>query len=134
MINKIIDDKNQIVFGSRYEKNAGSYDDNWITRIGNYFFTKFGNVFFSLNISDILFTYLVAEKNTMDKLKLNSDDYCLCVEIALKSKELGFKYTTHPCFERERLADKKKVKAFSDGFKILNYMIKKLISKLIYNK
>ena len=70
----------------------------------------------------------------MDKLKLNSDDYCLCVEIALKSKELGFKYTTHPCFERERLADKKKVKAFSDGFKILNYMIKKLISKLIYNK
>ena len=134
MINKIIDGKNQIVFGSRYEKNAGSYDDNLITRIGNYFFTKFGNVFFSLNISDILFTYIVAEKNTMDKLKLNSDDYCLCVEIALKSKELGFKYTTHPCFERERLADKKKVKAFSDGFKILNYMIKKLISKLIYNK
>ena len=48
MLDKIILDKNQIIFGSRYEKNAGSYDDDFITRVGNYFFTLFGNIFFSL--------------------------------------------------------------------------------------
>ena len=124
MLDKIKNEKNQIIFGSRYEKNAGSDDDDLITRIGNHFFTLFGNIFFSLNISDILFTYIVAEKSAMDKLELTSDDYCLCVEIALKAKKMGFKYDTHPCFERKRFADKKKVKAFKDGFKILNYLIK----------
>ena len=133
MLDKVIDQKNQIVFGSRYEKNAGSYDDNLITKIGNYFFTSFGNIFFSLNISDILFTYIVAEKSAMDKLELASDDYCLCVEIPIKSKKMGFTYVTHPCFERKRLADKKKVKAFNDGLKILNYMIKNFVSRF-FNK
>ena len=133
MLDKIIDQKNQIVFGSRYEKNAGSHDDNLITKIGNYFFTLFGNIFFSLNISDILFTYIVAEKSALDKLKLTSDDYCLCVEIPIKTKKIGFKYATHPCFERKRLADKKKVKAFNDGLKILNHMIKSFIS-VFFNK
>ena len=133
MLDKVIDQKNKIVFGSRYEKNAGSYDDNLVTKIGNYFFTLFGNIFFSLNISDILFTYIVAEKSTMDKLELASDDYCLCVEIPIKSKKMGFTYVTHPCFERKRLADKKKVKAFNDGLKILNYMIKDFISRF-FNK
>ena len=134
MLDKIILDKNQIIFGSRYEKNAGSYDDNFITRVGNYFFTLFGNIFFSLSISDILFTYIVSEKSAMDKLELISDDYCLCVEIPLKSKELSFKYTTHPCIERKRFADKKKVKAFNDGIKILHYMIKMLLSNILKRK
>ena len=46
MLDKIKYEENQIIFGSRYEKNAGSYDDNLITRVGNYFFTLFGNIFF----------------------------------------------------------------------------------------
>jgi glycosyltransferase involved in cell wall biosynthesis len=129
MLNKIKDDKNQIVFGSRYEKNAGSYDDDFITRFGNYFFTLLGNILFSTNISDILFTYIVAEKSKMDELKLTSDDYCLCVEIVLKAKKFNFVYTTHPCIERARFADKKKVKAFKDGLKILSYLIKGFFPK-----
>ena len=134
MFDKIINEKNQIVFGSRYEKNAGSYDDDIITKIGNYFFSSIGNIFFSLKISDILFTYIVSEKSALDKLKLTSDDYCLCVEIALKSKKMGLKYTTHPCVERKRFADKKKVKAFNDGLKILNYLIISFFSKFFNNK
>ena len=129
MLDKIKYDNNEIIFGSRYEKNAGSLDDDLITRIGNYFFTLLGNIFFSLNISDILFTYIVAEKKAMDKLMLKSDDYCLCPEIAIKAKKMEFKYTTHPCVERKRFADKKKVKAFNDGLKILNYMVKNFFSK-----
>ena len=65
----------------------------------------------------------------MDELELTSDDYCLCVEIAIKAKKNNFKYTTHPCIERARFADKKKVKAFKDGLKILNYLLKAFLSK-----
>ena len=66
----------------------------------------------------------------MDKLSLISDDYCLCIEIPIKAKKMNFKYTTHPCVERKRFADKKKVKAFKDGFKILIYLINNFFIKL----
>jgi hypothetical protein len=41
---------------------------------------------------------------------------------------MGLNYSTIPCIERKRLADKKKVKAFSDGFKILSYLISKYLN------
>ena len=43
MINKISTHKLDLVFGSRYEKNAYSLDDDFITRVGNFFFTFLGN-------------------------------------------------------------------------------------------
>ena len=51
-------EKLDLVFGSRYEKNAHSYDDDIITRIGNYGFTFLGNFLMKLKISDLLFTYI----------------------------------------------------------------------------
>ena len=110
-----------LIFGSRYEKGAYSLDDDFITRFGNYFFTFLGNFFTKLNLSDILFTYIFGKTDSFKKMKLSCNDYCLCIEIPIKSKSLGLKYKTIPCIERKRLADKKKVKAFSDGLKILIY-------------
>ena len=36
------------VFASRYEKNCASDDDTIVTYIGNFIFTKLGNLFFNL--------------------------------------------------------------------------------------
>lgn len=124
MLEKITNENKQIIFGSRYEKNAKSLDDDLITRFGNYCFTFLGNLFFSLKITDLLFTYIVAEKKTFEQMNLKSNDYCLCVEIPIKSKKMNFSYSTYPCIERKRLAGKKKVKAFKDGLEILLSMIK----------
>ena len=124
MINKIEKENLSIIFCSRYEKGGGSDDDDIITRIGNFLFTFIGNILFSLKISDILFTYFVAKKNEIEKLKLKSNDYCLCVEIPIKCKINNYKYKTIPCFERKRFADKKKVKPFRVGFSILIYIFK----------
>ena len=124
MLEKITNENKQIIFGSRYEKNAKSLDDDLITRFGNYWFTFLGNLFFSLKITDLLFTYIVAEKKIFEQMNLKSNDYCLCVEIPIKSKKMNFSYSTYPCIERKRLAGKKKVKAFKDGLEILLSMIK----------
>ena len=127
MINKISTHKLDLVFGSRYEKNAYSLDDDFITRVGNFFFTFLGNFLMKLKISDLLFTYIIGKTECFKNMNLSCNDYSLCVEIPFKTKKLGFKYSTHPCIERKRLADKKKVKAFSDGLKILIYLIKKFL-------
>ena len=45
MLNKLEEKNYDFIFGSRYEKNAYSFDDNFITKIGNFFFTFLGNFF-----------------------------------------------------------------------------------------
>ena len=50
-----------LVFASRYEKNCSSEDDTLITIIGNFIFTKIGNIFFKIGITDILYTFVIGK-------------------------------------------------------------------------
>lgn len=135
MLDLILSGRHSLVFGTRYEENGKSLDDDLITKIGNYFFSLTGNILFSLNLSDILFTYIVGTKSAFDKLGLFSDNYNLCVEIPIKSKLMGIPYISLPCVERKRIADKKKVKPFKVGLEILFFLIKCYFrSDTIYRK
>jgi glycosyltransferase involved in cell wall biosynthesis len=112
------------VFASRYMKEAGSDDDTIITAIGNFIFSTIGNIFFSLKLSDILYTFLLGKTDSFKKLNLKSKDFCLCVEMPIKAKRQGMYFVDTPSYERKRIAGQKKVNEFMDGFKILIYMIK----------
>ena len=127
----IVKNKNlDFLFASRYEKpEGGSDDDNIITLIGNYFFTKIGNIFFSLNITDILYTYVLGKTSSFKNLNLISNDFTLCVEFPIKAKKNGYNLGTIPSYERARIGGKKKVNALKDGMLILFKMI-----KLFFNK
>ena len=62
MLSLTIKDNLDFLFASRYgNSNAGSDDDNLITLVGNYLFTKLGNIFFSLEITDIFYTYVIGK-------------------------------------------------------------------------
>ena len=112
------------VFASRYLKGARSDDDTIITKIGNFFFSAFGNIFFSIKLSDILYTYIIGKTQSFKKLDLVSNDFSICVEIPIKAKKMNLDYIDTPVIERKRFAGKKNVNEFLDGFKILAYMIK----------
>ncbi len=124
MIKKLKDDKYDFVFASRYEKNCGSDDDTFITLIGNFIFTYLGKIFFKLNISDILYTYVMARTSCAKKLDLNAKDFSFCVELPIKAQRANYKICTNRSYERSRIAGEKKVNAFKDGLKILFSMIK----------
>ena len=124
MFDQINDKKADFVFGTRYEKNCGSDDDTIITLVGNFIFTKIGILFFGLNITDILYTYIVGKTSKAKDLKLNSKDFRFCVELPIKAKRKGYKLVTSKAYERSRIGGKKKVNAFKDGLVILIYMIK----------
>jgi glycosyltransferase involved in cell wall biosynthesis len=125
MLNKTKINNLDFLFASRYEKHdSGSDDDNIITYIGNYIFTKIGNIFFSLKITDILFTYVLGKTNEFNSLNLTSYDFTLCVEFPIKANRSGYKLSTIPSYERSRIGGKKKVNAFKDGLLILIKMIK----------
>ena len=113
------------VFASRYLKEAGSEDDTIITKFGNYFFSTLGNFLFSLNLSDILFTFILGKKLSFKSLNLKSNDFCLCVDIPINAKKNNQNYCQIASQERKRIAGFKKVNEFKDGFKILIYMLQK---------
>ncbi len=117
-------EKNDFIFASRYKKNGGSDDDTIITSIGNFIFTKITNIFFKIKLSDILYTYIVGKKSSVDELNLNSNDFCLCVELPIKANRKKMLLKDISSYERKRIAGKKKVNEFKDGLKILIFMIK----------
>ena len=112
------------VFASRYLSKGGSDDDTIVTKLGNFIFTKIGNIFFSIKISDILYTFLLGKTESFKKLNLKSKDFSLCVEMPIKAQRLGMNFTDIASYERKRIAGVKKVSEFKDGFKILIYMVK----------
>ena len=124
MLNELDKNNVDIVFGSRYEINASSEDDTLITLIGNFIFTKIGRIFFKLNITDILYTYVMGYTQKVKNLNLNETTFNFCVELPIKAKRYNLNIKSIPSFERKRIAGVKKVNAFKDGFSILLYMVK----------
>ena len=120
---------NHFVFNTRYEKNGGSDDDTILTYIGNKVFTLICNILFQLNISDVLFTYVMGSTKAFKNLKLKSRDFSFCVELPIKAKFMQYKITSMPSYERARIAGEKKVNEFKDGFLILISIIRLFIFK-----
>ena len=129
MLKKIEDNGLDIIFASRYEKNCSSEDDTIVTFIGNFIFTMLGKIFFKLNITDILYTFVMGNTEKAQKLKIESSDFVFCVELPIKAKRNGLIIGTSKSNERARIAGKKKVNAIKDGLYILFGMIKLYFSK-----
>tara|TARA_A100001015_G_scaffold74964_1_gene83207 strand:- start:488 stop:1168 length:681 start_codon:yes stop_codon:yes gene_type:complete len=118
-----------LVFASRYLKGGGSDDDDIITFTGNKIFSLIGNILFKLNLSDILYTFIVGKTDSVKKLSLSYHDFRICVEIPILAKMQKLKYLSTPSKERKRIGGTKKVNALKDGFLILiaivNFFLKK---------
>ena len=127
-------ENNDFVFTTRYKYPGGSEDDTFITYIGNQIFSKLGNLFFSLSISDILYTYLMGNTESFKKLNVESNDFRFCVELPIKMQISKMKYLCIPSYEKKRIAGKKKVNAFKDGFLIFLEMIRLFIIFKLFRK
>ena len=115
---------NDFVFASRYLDGAGSDDDTIVTYFGNKIFSILCKILFSLNINDILYTFILGKTKSFKKLKIISNDFRFCVELPIKMQIASMKYSSIPSYEKNRIAGKKKVNAFKDGLLILSEMLK----------
>ena len=123
MLNKMNRFNYDFVFASRYQKNSGSDDDTIITLVGNFIFTKMGNIFFNLPITDILYTFVLGKTDSAKRLNLNQKDFGFCIELPIKAIRHGMSMFSTSSHERKRIAGIKKVNALKDGFLILRHMI-----------
>ena len=49
--------------------------------------------FFNLKLTDILFTYFIANTKKINSLELTSDDFGICVEIPIKMSKANYIYS-----------------------------------------
>ena len=129
MYNQIKNNSLDLLLASRYKKNASSEDDTLITLIGNKIFTLIGRIFFSLLISDILYTYVMGDVQKILDLNLKQKDFTLCVELPIKAKRNGLNIADVSANEKSRIGGTKKVNALKDGFLILIHMIRLFFKK-----
>ena len=80
--------------------------------------------FFKLNITDILYTFVIGRTDKAKQLNLLQKDFGLCVELPIKAKKNGMKIMSIASYERKRIAGVKKVNALKDGLLILLCMFK----------
>ena len=125
---------NDFVFASRYLRGGGSDDDTMVTYIGNKIFSLVGRLLFSLNLSDILYTYVLGKTSKFKELNIKSNDFRFCVEFPIKIKILKMNYVSIPSYEKKRIGGKKKVNEFKDGFLILSAIIKLFFKSKIFRK
>ena len=130
MLKTLQSKKLDFIFASRYGANSGSDDDTVLTLVGNYIFTYIGKIFFKLNITDILYTFVIGKTEQAKKLNLDQKDFSFCVELPIKAKKMKMQLGSINSYERKRIAGKKKVNAFKDGFLILKHMIRLFFMKL----
>ncbi len=119
----------EFVFSTRYKKPGGSDDDTILTFFGNYFFTFLCKILFRLNISDVLYTYVMGKTSAFKDLALSYNDFSFCVELPAKAKFKSFRVFDFPSYERPRISGKKKVNELKDGFLILISILKLFIFK-----
>ena len=115
------------VFNSRYKNDGGSDDDTFLTYTGNKIFTFICNSLFSLDISDVLFTYVMGKTSAFKSLELKRKDFRFCIELPVLAKFKKYKFISKPSYERLRLSGRKKVNELKDGFLILLCIFKMFI-------
>ena len=94
---------------------------------------KLINLIENHDISELINHYLIKNKKKVISI-LNennfSNDECIIIARTFlnKAKRLNMSMEDIPSFERRRIAGKKKVNEFRDGFKILIFMVKNLFN------
>jgi len=107
------------VFATRYTKESHSEDDTLLRSFGNWLITTLVNVLFHMKTSDSLFFYAALKKEVVDKLKLESGGFEICIETITKAYNSGLKIHEIPSIERKRIAGKTKVNDIKHGYLLL---------------
>ena len=117
MLNKISNGAD-FVFGTRYLDGNKSEDDTFITKLGNFFFTKLVRLLFKINTTDLLFLYVVGKRENVTKLDLKQQDFRFCTEFMIKCyRDFNCKEVLSK--ERKRYSGVSKVNKIFDGMKLL---------------
>lgn len=128
MVKKIADGYD-IVFASRYMKDGSSGDLDRFKAFLSSRFTVFAKIIFGIRIHDITNAFRVFKRELAEKIKLESTDFAISPELAIKAHILGYRLTEVPCSYKTRTAGKTKFKIVKMVLKYLTLLKYKFYKK-----
>jgi glycosyltransferase involved in cell wall biosynthesis len=124
LVNPIINDKADVVFGSRF---LGSNEHRVLYfwhRIGNGFITLLSNIFTNLNLTDIEVCYKVFRRDIIKKIKIEEDRFGFEPEITAKVSKLNCRiYEVGVSYNGRTYKEGKKI-GWKDGFRAIYCILK----------
>ena len=137
---KKIEEGNDMVIASRYLDHAKSHDDDFITRFGNWLFTKLINVFHGSNYTDALVIYRIYKKSLFYELKMDTEESynmekwfftTMGIEplLSIRCAKYKKKYTEIPEDEPKRIGGERKLQVIRWGAAYLVQIIKERFTK-----
>jgi len=113
-----------IVFGSRYIKGGSSSNLEAYKATLSKNYTKIIQILFGIKVHDITNAFRAFKKEAYNQIRLESDDFAISPELAIKAHLKGFKLEEVPTTYKDRQAGKPKFKILKMGisyFKLLKY-------------
>lgn len=111
-----------IVFGSRYMKDGSSGDLDPFKALSSSSYTKLIKFVFGIKINDITNAFRAFKRESYDKLRIESSDFTISPEFAIKAHIKGLKLAEVPTTYSNRKAGKTKFKMVKMGIKYLSLM------------
>ena len=136
LIQPILDDQADIVYGSRFKSNSPQVHRTF-HYLGNRFLTFLSNIFSGLYLSDMETCYKVFRSEILLALPLNSNRFGFEPEVTAKVAKLNVRVHEYPItYHPRNYVQGKKISA-KDGMAAIWFIIKYNISKLpktVYDK
>ncbi|MEA1929443.1 MAG: glycosyltransferase family 2 protein [Patescibacteria group bacterium] len=130
-IPKVLDKLNEgydLVIASRYCDGAKSYDDDFITRLGNWFFTALINVLFRAHYTDTLVGFRAYRRSAHDQLDINTRGLSWTTQQSIQFAKAGLRVTEVGVDEPARIGGERKMSPIKTGLEILWVIIKEFLA------
>jgi len=115
------------VIASRYCDGAKSYDDDVITRFGNWMFTTMINVLFGAKYTDVLVGFRAYRKDSLKKVHLTARGLSWTTQQSIQYVKAGLKVTEIGADEPARIGGVRKMSPLKTGFEILWVIIREFL-------
>lgn len=117
-----------LVVASRYRDGAVSYDDDFLTKIGNWFFTKLVNLLFRSSYTDVLVGFRACRKKSLESLNMDAPGLSWVAQSSIRFVKQGLRIGEIPADEPARIGGKRKMRPLKTGWEILLCIIREYLN------
>jgi len=125
LLQPVLDDKADVVYGSRFINNKKQKKESILNRIANVFLTGFGNLIFGVKLTDMQTCYKLIPTSVFKSLLLIENRFAFDPEVTAKlGKNKKLRWKEVAISYNPRTKDEGKKIRWKDGFRALYSIIK----------
>jgi glycosyltransferase involved in cell wall biosynthesis len=113
-----------LVIGSRYLGAAKSEDDDWLTALGNWLFTKIVNVLFRAHYTDVLTGFRAYRRSKALGLDFDAVGLSWPCQSSMRFARAGYRVTEISASEPPRIGGERKMRPFTTGWEIVKLIMR----------